>query len=70
MYIPRPARQTVLAIAVAAPADPRTVEKVLRSERTQVAVRDRVHRAIVDLGLAHLLAQPLHDPDTSEDLER
>jgi hypothetical protein len=70
MHTPRPARNTVLAIAVSAPADPRTVEKVLRRERTQVAVRDRIHRAIVNLGLADLLAQPMTDPDAAEDLSR
>ena len=32
--------------------------------------RERIERAIVELGLTHLLAQPLHDPDAAEDLSR
>ena len=32
--------------------------------------RERIEAAIVDLGLTHLLAQPLADPDTAEDLDR
>jgi len=70
MHTPRPTRRAVLAIAASAPADPRTVTKVIRRERTQEAVRDRVYRAIVDLGLVDLLGGEFTDPDAAEDLSR
>ena len=63
-------RHLVLAIAVTAPADARSVRKVLEHKRTQEAVRARIEAAIVQLGLSDLLAKPLTDPDASPDLGR
>jgi len=63
-------RQTVLGIAVIAPADERTVRRVLQRKPTQIQTRERIERAIIALGLSSLLAKPVEDPDAAEDLDR
>jgi hypothetical protein len=63
-------RQQRRALAVVAPADERTIDRYLSGAPLRQLTRARVEAAIVELGLANLLAEPMTDPDASEDLGR
>ena len=43
-------------VSVLAPADPRSIRKVLRGEAVSPMVQERIVRALEGLGLAHLIA--------------
>lgn len=49
------AAHLVRAVAVAAPADPRSVRKVLLGEPVAVMTRERIVRALRERGLDHLM---------------
>lgn len=51
----KPTPLQVIRIAAHAPADPRTVRKVLAGDAVQEMVRERVLRAVEELGLSELL---------------
>jgi hypothetical protein len=57
-------------IAALSGTDPRTVKRVRLKQRVRYQSGLAIQAAIVDLGLSHLLAEPMTDPDTSEDLGR
>lgn len=63
-------RQQRRALAVVAPADERTIDRYLSGAPLRQLTRARVEAAIVELGLVNLLAKPLIDADTAEDLAR
>lgn len=44
-----------LRIAVAAPADPRSVDRYISGQRMQPLVAERIERALRELSLAHLV---------------
>ena len=56
------------AICATAPAHEKSWKRYERGLRMKRPTRDRIEAAICELGLTHLLAEPLHDPDAAEDL--
>jgi len=62
-----PTNQTTLpahqlrAIAVEAEVDPRTVRRLLRGERVLALPAQRIRRALLNRGLAHLLSEDQGD---------
>ena len=48
----------VLKVSAEAPADPRTVRKLLRGEYVSPMPRERIVRALKERGLEHLVPQP------------
>ena len=66
-----PDRHEFRAMVFRADIDSRTGRRYFdEPDRLAVRSRERIEAAIVDLGLAHLLAVPMHDPDAAEDLGR
>jgi hypothetical protein len=52
------AAHLVRKVSVAAPADPRSIRKLLRGEPLSPMTAERIRRALEDLGLAHLVPSP------------
>jgi hypothetical protein len=49
----------IRAVAVAAEADPRTVRRLIAGERVLPMQRERIERALHQLGLANLITTPV-----------
>ena len=58
------------AICATAPVHEKSWTRYERGLRMKRPTRARIEAAIVALGLTHLLAQPLHDPNSVEDLSQ
>ena len=64
-----PSRHEFRALLFRADVNERTGRRYFSEpQRLAVRSRERIEAAIINLGLSHLLAQPLHDPDAAEDL--
>ena len=51
------AAHLVRKVSVEAPADPRSIRKLLRGEPLSPMTAERIRRALAELGLAHLLTR-------------
>jgi hypothetical protein len=67
----KPDRREFGAVVWKADVDFRTGQRYWREpERLSARSRERIERAIMDLGLSHLLARPFDDAEAAEDLRR
>ena len=65
-----PTRRELEAIAYLADRDLRSVKRYFAGLPMRPRTRDSVETAIASIEAAHLLAEPMADPDAAEDLGR
>lgn len=66
----KPTPQEKRCIAAMSASHPQTVDRYFAGSPGRMTTRERIERAIIDLGLAHLLGADVTDPDAAKDLAR